>query len=406
MHRVLIVTVLILAGVFLGLTTLILLNKLWRETRDNWRRGRARELEPRVLAWAHGETASLIAALGGMPARNERRVLEQILLDHVQRVRGIERDRLGRAYDELGYVDEHLRALRGRRWWRRADAAEKLGLAGATRAVDALAAALQDEVPEVRMRAAKSLGLLGGHASVQQLVHALNEPNRWSTIRVADVLTGMGRQVVDELIASFPELSLAGRLACLDILGRIRPLHVAPWLVERLGDREADVRARACHALGSIGDPQTAPDLVEALDDPDWPVRAMAAKSLGRIRQLDSIPALARTLRDREWWVRCNAARALRAMGAPGLEALDRLLEDPDRFARHQAVLMLEEAGVVDERAAALGGDGPSRTAALSFVRRVVDSGQVGRLRALAAGHADARVRASLDGLLPPEAAS
>ena len=57
------------------------------------------------------------AALGRDVGALERRVVETILLDHAQRVRGIERKRLGQAVDELGYVDGYLRQLRSRRWW-------------------------------------------------------------------------------------------------------------------------------------------------------------------------------------------------------------------------------------------------------------------------------------------------
>jgi HEAT repeat protein len=53
---------------------------------------------------------------------------------------------------------------------------------------------------------------------------------------------------------------------------------------------------------------------------------------------------LSGALRDREWWVRANAAEALRLTGRRGLEALERMLEDEDPFARDQARLMLDLA--------------------------------------------------------------
>jgi len=404
MHDLLAWSIVVIGAVFVGLTTLIVCNKAWREARESYRRARRRALEPRVLGWAHGNSPSLIPAIGGPVRRRDRDVLERILLDHAQRVRGVEQRRLSQALEELGYVDRFLAGLRSKRWWRRADAAEKLGLAGASRATEALAAAMTDESPEVRMRAAKSLGLLGGSASVRELVHALQETNRWSTIRIADILTGMGRKVVEELTATFPSLVLPGKLAVLDILGRVRPLHAAPWLVERLDDPEPDVRARACHALGCIGDPNRAYELTRALDDPDWPVRAMAAKALGRIRHTAAIPALCDALSDGEWWVRFNAAQALRAMNSKGLEALERALDSPDRFARHQAVLMLQEAGVVDARVARLAAADPAeRERATRFVERLVAAGQLDRLRALATEHPDHSARSALNALLPPE---
>jgi HEAT repeat protein len=398
---ILLITILSIGGVFLALTVLILVNKAWREADARRRRARRRELEPTVLRFIHGDEPAIDRALGGKPDNGDMVVYEEILLDHVSRVRGIERERLGRALDELGFVDRYIERLGSPRWWQRADAAEKLGLAGASRAIGELTRAMQDGESEVRMRAAKSLGEVGGTATARPLIQALNEPSRWSTIRIADILTSMGRQVVDELLDAWPELTPAGKLAALDILGRIRPLRTRKWLIERLSDAEPDVRARACHALGSIGDPDSGAALVGALADEHWPVRAMAAKALGRVRHAAAIEPLCAALRDPEWWTRANAAESLRAMGAAGMAALERMLDDDDTYARHQAVLMLQESGVLDRRVALLARpNGEERAEAEGLVRRLVQSGQTGRLVELAAEHPDHRVRETLNGLL------
>ncbi len=401
MYGVLTVTILTIGGVFLLLTFVIVANKAWREVRANWRRARRRVLEPAILSFAHGEGPSVLPALGGRLRLRDRGVAEEILLDHAQRVRGVERERLGRAMDELGYVDRYLAGLGSRRWWRRADSAEKLGIAGAARATGLLARALSDPEPEVRIRAAKALGLVGGKAAIAPLVHALSEPNRWSTIRIADILAEMKHDVVEELVAEFDGMNEHAKLAALEIVGRIRSLSVVSWLRQRLEDKERDVRARACHALGAIGDPDCGAPLVKALSDSEWPVRAMAAKALGRIKHVPAIAALCGALRDKEWWVRANAAEALRVMGPKGDEALDRMLDDRDVYARHQAVLMLESSGVLDRQVALLAKpDGPEREAAESLVRRFVRVGQLGRLRELLETHPDARVKEALAGLL------
>jgi len=406
MQGALIVTVLSIAALFLVLTILIVVGKAWREFRDGWRRTRRRALEPLVLKYAHGSDASVFSAMGGAIAKRDRVVVEMILLDHVSRVRGIEHERLCRALDELGFVDRFLANLRGSRWFRRAKAAENLGLAGAKRATSQLAAALTDEVPEVRLRAAKALGLVGGRAAVFPLVNALTEPNRWSTIRIADILTGMGGEVVKELMDAFPKLNAHAKLAALDILGRIHALEAVPWLLSRLDDPESNVRARAAHALGAIGVVDAAPVLRKALTDAAWPVRAMAAKALGRVHDLEAIPALCVALRDREWWVRANAAEALKLAGPPGLEALEGVLEDADPYATHQACLMLQGAGILDRRVAELAGNGEMRSAATLVILRFVEAGQVSRLRELAATHAEATVREALTRLLPQETAT
>jgi len=396
--------ILVVGGVFLVLTTWIVINKARRESIESFRREHRLVLEPQVLAYAHGKNGSLAGSLEiGFDAR-ERSVLEMILLDHARLVRGIERGRLARALDELGFVDGYLESLEDSSWWRRAEAAEKLGLSGAQRALLPLARALDDPVAEVRMRAANALGRLGGKASARQLIRVLGQPSRWSVIRVADILSRMGPHVVDELTHVFPELSLPGKLAALDVLARIRPLGSARWLIGRLADPQRDVRARSCKALGSLGDPVAGPALIEALGDTEWPVRSMAAKALGRMGHGAAIPALCRALRDPQWWVRSNAADALKAMGPRGAESLERMVEDEDRYARHQVVLKLQEMGVVDQRIKDLvRPPGDRRAAAESLVLRMVAAGRTARLRALATGHADWRVRRALHVLLPPE---
>ncbi len=410
MLRALVISILAVGTAFAFLSVAIVTNKAVREIRDGWRRLRRARLEPKVLAYAHGDDASLLPALGGRVPLLDRGVLESILLDHVHRVRGIERDRLGRVLDELGYVDRYLRRLKSPRWWARADAAERLGLAGAGRASAALIAAMEDSVPEVRLRAAKALAAAGGASAVLPLVATLREPNRWSTIRIADVLSGLGPKVQGELQTAYAGLNLAGKLAVLDILGRIRSIEAEPWLSRRLDDPEADVRARACHALGSVGDPAAAPRLRGRLADGAWPVRAMAAKALGRLRDAASVRELRAALRDREWWVRANAAEALRQIGPAGLAEIEAALDDDDRYARHQAVLVLQASGRLDELVDTLAREGPGRNDAERKLRIAAHDGQVGRLEELAASHRDPEVRRVLTAIVAeaphPEAAA
>jgi len=402
MRQAMILAILSLGTIFVALTVVILVAKAWREDRQRRARDLRRELEPKVLTYAHGNAPSLDSVIGGEVSGARRGVLEWILLDHAQRVRGVEHRRLSRAMDELGFVDDLIAQLGSSRWWQRAEAAEKLGLSGVTRAREHLIPVMQDEVSEVRLRAAKALGELGGKASVREIVHALNEPNRWSTIRLADILTGMGRTVVDELTMAFDSLTLTGKLAALDILGRIRPLHVVPWLGRRMSDSEPDVRARACHALGCIGDPHTTPLLVLALEDEAWPVRAMAAKALGKIASPEAIEPLCGAMHDQQWWVRSNSASALRSLGSRGAEALEGMLDCDDTYASHQAVLMLEQMGVVDRRARGLiGSSGNDRLRAEVFVKRLIAMGQTGRLRALAGAAGTGELREVLLEMLP-----
>jgi len=395
--RLLLWIIAIVGGVFLALTIVIVCNKAWRETRARRRRARWWALEPKILAWVHGEGRSVLLAFPGGVGPRDRVVVEQILLAHVQRVRGTARERFREALDQLGFVDDYLHELHSARWWFRARAGERLGAAGSARAVDPLIAALEDDTVEVRIRAAKALGAVGGAAAIRSLTKALEEPTRWSTLRIADILSEMGPEVVQELIEPFPRMAPPAKVAVLDILARVRALSVAPWIREKLAEADADVRARAANALGSLGDAESGPALREALHDPEWPVRAMAAKALGRVRHAEAVPDLCEALRDREWWVRSNAAKALRDLGSAGQDALVWMLEDADPFARQQAVLMLEEAGLLDEKVDLLARTDPgTRNTALALIRRFIEAGQVWRLHELAASHPEPKVRHAL----------
>jgi HEAT repeat protein len=403
LRTALIVAIQVLFVIFVVLNLLLVAQKGWRESRDRLRRARRTLLEPRVLAYSHADEGVLASFLERRPVSRDRPVLEEILLDHAQRVRGIERRRLGRALDEIGVVDRYLGELAHPRWWRRADAAERLGFAGVSRATERLAEMLEDESSEVRLRAARSLGQVGGRASIRSLIGTLNQPNRWSVIRMADILAEMGPEVVGELVAAFPDLRLPGRVAALDILGRVRPLHVTPWLCVRLEEPEPDLRARAAHALGEIGDPHAGKALRAVLRDSSWPVRAMGAKALGRIRHREAIPELCDAMRDAEWWVRVNAAEALKRLGGAGIAALRSMLADVDPYAQQQAVLMLEETGIIDQQVELLAQeDGEERKEAELLLAQLVRIGCTGRLEELAARNRHPQVRAALELLLAP----
>jgi hypothetical protein len=82
------------------------------------------------------------------------------------------------------------------------------------------------------------------------------------------------------------------------------------------------------------------------------------------------------------------------------------MLEDRDNFARHQAVLMLEESGFLDEKVSTLARpDARDRALGEAFVKRFLEIGQTGRLHELAANHPDAGVRGALRTMIERAAA-
>jgi len=390
-------------GLFLALLTLtIVINKAIRELGEALDRRRRAFIEPVVFEYlGSGSSKPLRDYLPGSPSRRDRRLVEAILLESARIVKGETRDRMTAAFEAHGLVREAIRGLRSRRWWKRADAAEKLGLMRSRTAVEPLVARMNDAEAEVRIRAARALGLIRGSTSIRPLVSALADPSRWSAIRVAEILINVGAEAVDELLAAYDGLPHHARVSALDVLGRIRSLRAEGLMTQCLSDPHPDIRARAAHGLGLIGDPGTAPDLIRALKDQEWPVRAMAAKSLGRLGSPTSIVPLREAMKDRQWWVRYNSGEALRASGPGGLEALTDMLAADDPYARHMAVAQLEEGHIIDQFVADLtSAEADKRAAAIRFIDRVTAAARVDDATRKAARSAQDGVRQALSTIL------
>jgi HEAT repeat protein len=260
---------------------------------------------------------------------------------------------------------------------------------------------MNDEVGEVRIRAARALGIIRGQPSVRPLVRALADPSRWSAIRVAAILINVGAEAVDEVLAAYEDLPHRARLSALDILGRIRSLRASPLMRRSLSDPHPDIRSRAAHAMGLIGDPTQTDELIRALADPEWPVRAMAAKALGRLGASRAIPGLCEAMKDGQWWVRANAGEALRHLGPEGRDALIGMLDADDTYARHQALAQLEEGRILDEIVADLGArERIRREAALHCVQKIIAMERVDHLSQQALENTQESVRRTLSGVL------
>ncbi len=395
------IAILAIVAFFSSLLLTIVFMKLRRQVKENQIQRRRDILEPRILEYGRAQGASVRDYLAGIQVAGDEEPLRRILMDHIRTVRGMVRERLVRACEELGLVQDAIRLLESSQAWVRGAAAEDLGRMRSETSVEALVQAMEDPVSDVRMRAAQSLGTIGGRAAANQLVGFFRQPDRWSGIRIADILTSMGEETVEELLREFHNIPEQSRTLAIDVLGRVRSLSAIPLLRELLHDESTDVRARAADALGQIGDPNTASRLMDALEDDSWQVRAIAAKSLGRLPGIQSLDALCRALTDAQWWVRANAAEAIKAKGEPGHKALLGMLDSHDVYAREQAVFMLEESGVLDTYLDQLGSKrDDDRVQAVNFINKLVLLERTDRLTEAAHKHPDRNVREELLNLL------
>ena len=81
------------------------------------------------------------------------------------------------------------------------------------------------------------------------------------------------------------------------------------------------------------------------MQSPAWQVRAQAATALGVIGAREAARPLFRVLGDPSWWVRLRAGMAMRLIGEPGIQMLEGLRQQDDRYAADMARYVLDLDG-------------------------------------------------------------
>jgi len=202
----------------------------------------------------------------------------------------------------------------------RSSAIEALGnLRGSAPGVDdALVAALDDESPSVRLRAATSLSRVGGARVAPELLRRLTVAAEQDRGALGIALSGALARATDKELAAKVRDAIAtapenARDALIEGLGRMKG-PASGQLVEGLGKGSLDDRRKAAEALA--GHPESEATLGALVGDADAGVRANAAWSLGAVGTKASLGALGRLLRDPDVAVAGNAAASLGRIAA------------------------------------------------------------------------------------------
>lgn len=142
-----------------------------------------------------------------------------------------------------------------------------------------------------------------------------------SAAQAAD-LYGGGSDLPDELRALLSATDPARRREGVDKLQALPQRLAAPYLLQRLQDGDAAVRARAAQALGPTQAVSAAPALLDGLSDADSVVRAACAEAMGQFAALPkadqqrAVTQLARAMGDGQFEVRQEALRAVERLFA------------------------------------------------------------------------------------------
>ncbi len=260
--------------------------------------------------------------------RFERRLLRETILEIAHELVGSAYHRLAAEFAERGYIAEAERALRSRFLLQRVRAAEIIGELGGPGNTPALRRGLRDREPLVRFACAHALTRVGAEGQLEDMLTALAEADGEAVFNqgaLAEVLLDSGPDAIDELRALLGDPRHARRRRLIVVvLGELRAMEAVPELVATLRDRDDELVARVCHALGKIGDPESAePIAAVAMDGArPWFVRTAAAGACGQIGDPRTAGVLVEALDSEEWYPRNAAATALVRLEDAGLAAV------------------------------------------------------------------------------------
>lgn len=220
------------------------------------------------------------------------------------------------------------------------DTARTLHEYAATRGVDALLRALNDDDPVLRRRVASSLSTIAAPRAAPRLTELLQDGDEIVRLCAAEGLSYVGTDpAVDPLLVALNDPVADVRTRAAHALGKIGSKRAVHLLIRALSDEDKKTRACAAEALGRIGADEAEASLIGMLRDEDGGVRACVARALGSIKCEKAVPGLIEALGDEVTDVRWRAAKALGEIGAAeAVDALVAALSDENRFVRRDAI--------------------------------------------------------------------
>jgi hypothetical protein len=321
----LITTILWVIIVLLIIVVLALITLLFRRILllywDRYAQKRKLNFEPLVLCLLEDPHNISPLKYGLRPF--DKSFIEELLLQQAEELKGQQRSDMTSVFEQLGYVAGERKRIRSKVWWRRHDAAIKLGIMRSKDAVPDLVSGVSDSYEIVRLSALRALGQMEHPESVQALLRVLRETEKWTGAKVLEVLVGVGEAIRKEVLSLLQSVTEPRRrLLLIELCGIMKWPESASFLIHFLDDPNPETRISTASALASIGDPAAAEHLVKALEDSSWEVRAQAAKGLGSLQFREATAALLSSLHDSNWWVRYNAANSLYQQGKSGIDLL------------------------------------------------------------------------------------
>jgi HEAT repeat protein len=185
---------------------------------------------------------------------------------------------------------------------------------GGSNAMEPVLAALDETEKQVRLAAVKILGEIGDARVTDRLGALLQEQD--ADIRMHAVASLCKLKAVGHLIAALDDQEPEVRARAAKKLGELEDERAVDSLTTILNDDNDAVRREAVTALGRIGDVRAIEPLSRILgnNDEDWDLQAMAVTSLGEIGGQEAVEPLIAALDHKYEEIRADAATGLKSL--------------------------------------------------------------------------------------------
>lgn len=339
---------------------------------------------------------------GGISAESWRlrpldcEIVESILLGELDAADAAKAAQLVAFLRATGLLDQRVLESDKLGGWRRRDALLSLGRMRAPEVIPPLARALDAPSAETRLAAARGLGRTGLPEAAQPLLERIVQGMpAIAPSAVQDALLRSCRINPSILLRYIPMAPDAVRPLLVRVLGELVSPDLADALVFLANDNLAEVRASAARSLGLAGSLVAMNALAKLVEDPEWFVRLRAVAALGEMRDPRAIPILIAALCDENRSVRLRTAEVLSRFDDRSAEILNSVVATGDEYALQAFVSQLERMGAMSKVIDSLL-DPRQKAKSQAMLLRLLQSGAHRMLLDALAHHAQPRVRAAV----------
>jgi HEAT repeat protein len=259
-------------------------------------------------------------------------------------------------FEQLGYVDYYIKALKGRNVIVLATAIFKLGRMDSPRSAKPLLTMLEFDNRDILAATVRALSKIGEASVLLQLITKLPELLNKSLITKKTINSSLvaGGPRMTPILLKYGETCKDPRMiaSLLEVLSAL-PVNreVYDFAVSHLGHPDAEVRTNAvkviepCEkALGILHKDV----LLPLLKDPIWFIRLWAVRTLGSQQRNENAQAIASLVLDDKWQVRNAAVMALTLLGEGAIDTFLTLLKSNDQYARESVCEEIQKTYFVD----------------------------------------------------------